>query len=314
MRAGSLNRLEVQYEQPHTMSAWNLGVITRTDYLVSGAEIKAIAQGPVCGILEINRQVLHSTLKQRVVLYRNLRRIDFETEIDWREQGTATTDAPMLRATFTPFLQSAQATFEVPFAGLVRPADGKEMPAQRWADLSDEDYGLTLLNNAKYGHHAHYHTLGLTLVRSSYEPDAQPDQGLHRFTYSLYPHAGTWREAGSTQRAAELNQPLLARVEPSHPGEMPPGQPALTCQPASVLVSAFKWAEDQPAEGHDLIVRLYESHGRPASASLAFGFPVRSAEEVDLVENALHPVPITDGRLHLEFGPYEIKTLRLRTQ
>lgn len=312
VQAGSLNRLEVQYEAPHTMSAWNLGIITRVDHLVAGAEIRAAASGPVCGILEVSQRVLSSALKQRIVLYRGLRRIDFETEIDWHEQGTATTDAPMLRATFTPLLdEGTEATFEVPFAGLQRPADGAEMPTQRWADLSDSHYGLSLLNNAKYGHSAHYHTLGLTLVRSPYEPDSAPDQGLHRFTYSLYPHAGTWREAGSTQRAAELNQPLLSRLEPAHGGDLKPGVPLLTCTPEAVIVSAVKPAEDQPATGRDLIVRLYESHGRPARAMLSLDMQVESAEEVDLVENALRPLALEGGRLPLDFGAYEIRTVRL---
>ncbi len=311
VRAGYLNRLEVQYEQPHTMSAWNLGEITRVDHLIVGAGIRVLARGPVCGILEVSRRFLRSALVQRIVLYRGMRRIDIETELDWHEQGTAVDDAPMLRATFTPFLRNAQATFEVPFAALARPADGREMPTQRWADLSDEGYGLSLLNNGKYGYSAHYHTLGLTLVRSPYEPDGQPDQGLHRFTYSLYPHPGTWREAASLQRAAELNQPLLVRPEPAHGGALAPGQPMLVCEPGGVVVSALKLAEDQPGEGTDLIVRLYETHGRPATASLTFGFAIEGAEETDLVENPLRPLALNGARLSLPLGPYEIKTVRL---
>jgi alpha-mannosidase len=148
---------------------------------------------------------------------------------------------PMLRTTFAPFLRDTSATFEIPFGAVTRPADGREVPALRWADVSEDEQGreprpwraarirLSLLNDCKYGYQAHGNTLGLTLVRASYEPDNNPDEGLHRFTYALYPHAGNWRTAGTIRRAAELNQPLVAAVTSAHGGTLKPGQPWLTC-------------------------------------------------------------------------------------
>ena len=197
-----------------------------------------IESGPVRATIEVKRQFLKSSLTQRIVLWQGLRRVDFETEVDWHERGSAHADAPMLRATFAPYLGQTDATFEIAFAGLQRPADGREVPALRWADVSEREggtavrptAGLSLLNNCKYGHQAHGNTLGLTLVRASYEPDVNPDEGLHRFTYSLYPHAGDWQEAATVNQAAGLNQPLLAVVLPSaKPGRVQPGR----CDPAS---------------------------------------------------------------------------------
>ena len=221
--AGMLNRLQILWEQPHGMSAWNIGDITRIDNLITGAEVKVVESGPVRAAIEVKRQFLKSSLTQRIVLWQGLRRVDFETEVDWHERGSAHADAPMLRATFAPYLGQTDATFEIAFAGLQRPADGREVPALRWADVSEREggqpsapaIGLSLLNNCKYGHQAHGNTLGLTLVRASYEPDVNPDEGLHRFTYSLYPHAGDWQEAATVNQAAGLNQPLLAVVLPS---------------------------------------------------------------------------------------------------
>jgi alpha-mannosidase len=314
INAGMINRLQILWEQPHPMSAWNIGDITRVDHLITGASLRVVENGPVRGVVEVRRAFLKSSLVQRVILYRGLRRIDFETEVDWHERGSAHADAPMLRATFAPFLGPTTATFEVAFAGIERAADGREVPALRWADVSEGTeggYGVSLLNDGKYGHQAHGNTLGLTLVRASYEPDNNPDEGLHRFTYALYPHRGTWKEAGTAQRAAELNQPLLALVTDGHGGEIAPGQPTLECEGAGVMVSALKMAEDQTEGKRSVIVRAYELHGAAAEATLRPGWQMTRAEEVDLVERPLARVSIARKALHLAWAPHEIKTVRI---
>src|SRR5207245_9256518 len=69
----------------------------------------------------------------------------------------------------------------------------------------------SLLNDSKYGHDVHDNVVRLTLLKSGVFPDTHADEGLHRFTYSLLPHAGDWREAQSVRRAYELNVPLVDR-------------------------------------------------------------------------------------------------------
>ena len=317
VNAGMLNRLQILWEQPHPMSAWNIGDITRVDNLLSGAEVKVIETGAVRGVIEVRRAFLHSSLVQRVVLYRGLRRIDFETEVDWHERGSAHQDSPMLRATFTPYFGHTQAAFEVAFAGLQRPADGREVPALRWADLSqvegasDGAYGLSLLNDCKYGHQAQGNTLGLTLVRASYEPDNNPDEGLHRFTYSLYPHEGDWKQAGTIRRAAELNQPVLVTVTGAHPGALRAGGHGLRSSVDSVVISALKPAEDQPQKGRALVARVYEAHGQEAQAALLPAWPIVRAEEVNPIEEGLGELAVEGGAIHLVLKPHEIKTVKL---
>ncbi len=323
VNAGMLNRLQILWEQPHPMSAWNIGDIARVDNLITGAEATVIESGPVRATIEVRRRFLKSALTQRIVLWRGLHRIDFETEVDWHERGSAHTDAPMLRATFTPYLGDSDATFEIPFAGLRRPADGRETPALRWADLSERDNGhppttggrpaapaagLSLLNDCKYGHQAHGNTLGLTLVRASYEPDTNPDEGEHRFTYALYPHGGDWRDAGTVRQAANLNQPLLAAVTDARRGALAPGQAWLSCSAPAVLISALKLSE---AGDGQVVVRLYEAHGQPAETEVRPAWPVTRAAESDLMEHGGGELPLTDGALRLTLTPHEIKTITL---
>ena len=76
-------------------------------------------------------------MTQRIHLYRGLRRIDFETEVDWHERGSAHADAPMLRTTFAPFLRRRMPPSRSPSGHSTRSADGREVPALRWADVSE---------------------------------------------------------------------------------------------------------------------------------------------------------------------------------
>lgn len=315
--AGVLNRLQVWWEQPHGMSAWKLGDISRVDHLVDGAQVRVVESGPVRGVVEVQRQFLHSSLRQRIMLYRGLRRIDFQTEVEWHEKGSETADAPMLRVRFEPHLGPTKATFQIPFGAIQRPADGQEVVAQMWADLSEEDgaYGVALLNDCKYGYQAHGNTLGLTLLRASYEPDQNPDEGLHRFTYAFYPHPGSWREAGVERRAQELNRPLLTRLvrtTPATRGAIQPGSAALHCAPEGVAVTGFKLAE----EGEGVIVRLLEMNGEATTAELRLPLPIAEAEEVSLAEEPLEQggegLLIRDGSVQVALKPHEIRTLRLR--
>jgi alpha-mannosidase len=308
-----LNRLVIDWEKPHAMSAWNIGEISHSESLPPTVQARVIESGPVRSVVETQRQVLHSTIRQQIILYRKLRRIDFVTDVDWHEHGSMHASSPMLRTVFTPCLEAVKPTFEIPFAGLERPADGREVPALRWVDLSTEDgnYGLSLLNDCKYGHQAAGSAMSITLLRASYEPDINPDEGLHHFTYSLYPHAGDWRQAQTIRYAAELNQPLQFTLTGGHPGKIITGEPCLECCSESVLASAFKLAEDQPLNGKAYILRLYETHGLSGSAIIKFGFPVVKVLETDLIENEATDLPIDGNEIKLDFSHHEVKTLKV---
>ena len=149
--AGELNRLQIHYEKPCSMSAWNLGEVDKVESLISGASTRVVESGPVRAAIEVRRKVLNSDMVQRIVVYRGIRRIDFETFIDWREKGNREEGAPMLKTAFTTTLSYPRAHFEIPFAGLERPANGKEVPAQRWIDISDEDYECHFSTTASMG-------------------------------------------------------------------------------------------------------------------------------------------------------------------
>jgi len=312
INAGMLNRLQIHFEQPHPMSAWNIGDITRTESLISGAEVKVIETGPAVAIIEVRHKFLNSSLVQQIRVYAGLDRIDFVTEVDWHEKGGAAHDAPMLKATFTPYLGTSKAIYDIPFGTIERTANGFEVPALEWADISDAEHGITLANNCKYGHSAQGNTLALTLVRASYEPDNNPDEQVHNFTYSIVPHMGACVAANAMRNGSGLNQPLVGVVEKSHAGLIKPSTAMLSVDNDSVMISAIKFAEDQPNDGTaSVIVRLFNTTGNSTKTALSMRWNVIKAEEADMLEEQGKAIACGDNSISLDFGGHEIKTIKL---
>jgi alpha-mannosidase len=307
------NVLQALFEKPHGMSAWEIGEITRTENLDGPAEVRVDQRGPAVAAIRVTRKWRASTFTQDITVYAGCERIDFITTADWREIGTPQADFPMIKAAFPTALVRAEANFEIPFGSIVRPADGHEVPALKWIDLSGiatggGQYGVSLLNDSKYGHDVNGSVMRLTLLRSPYDPDPRPDEGEHHFTYSLYPHPGGWREAAIVRRSYELNNPLIAAAEPAHGGTLPASHSFLRVEPAGLIVTAFKRAEDS----EDFIVRFYDSIGLQVGARVVPGFGWSGASEVTLMETpADGAVDVGPSDVQLEVEPFEIKTLRL---
>ena len=182
------------------------------------------------------------------------------------------------------------------------------MPALRWADLSDEKGGIALLNDGKYGHDIHGSVMKLSLLRSPTWPDPMADRGRHEFTYSIYPHAGSWSESQVVHRGQELNQPLIARIIAKHDGSLPLSNSFFALDAEGVIIDAIKLAED----GSGLVFRLYEANGKAESATLSFFREPAHAVTTDLLENETGPLAVKDKRIALAFRAFEIKTVKVR--
>jgi alpha-mannosidase len=215
----------------------------------------------------------------------------------------------MLKVAFPVDVTNGKARFEIPFGSIERPANGDEVPAQKWIDLSSNDYGVSLLNNCKYGHDVNGNTMRLTLLRSPYEPDPAPDKGHNEMVYSLYPHSGDWKRADTVRRGYELNNPLIPLATDRHDGRLPAAHSFVRVSSSNLVVTALKKAEDSD----DLILRFYECKGGSGNAGIAFGFGVSKVQETDLSERPLTalPIPVTADSITVPFGKWEIKTLKL---
>jgi alpha-mannosidase len=183
-----------------------------------------------------------------------------------------------------------------------------EVPAQRWADISDVEHGFSLLNDCKYGYDAKGNVLRLSLLRSPEWPDPHADEGEHDFTYSLYPHPGGWKQAFTILRGYELNYKLLVLPTESHEGTLPPVHSFLRVHGDNVVVTALKEAEDENA----LVVRFYEWAGKDSEVTIQLPPGAASAAETDLMEKPIGDIPVHDGSVTLHTKPYEIKTIKVK--
>ncbi len=245
-----------------------------------------------------------SSMTQVVRLEAQSPRLEFHNTVDWNESNT------MLKAAFPLSVRNMNATYEMQFGAVERPthfndpaAVGKyEVPAHRWADLSEFGFGVALLNDCKYGYSTHGNMMHLSLLRSPQSPDPSADRGRHEFAYALMPHAGDWRSGGVVAEALRFNVPVLwAQGSPAAPRSF------FEVDHASVMIDTVKQAEDSSA----VVVRMYECHGGRGRATLRTTLPATQAAWCNVLEDVTGPATVRNGQVEFEFGPYQILTLRL---
>lgn len=307
------NLMQILYEIPHSMSAWIIGPISKIENLIRDVVVEPIEDGPVRATMRVVWRYRNSKITQHISLYGDLPRIDFQLLVDWRETADEKTEAPMLKVSYTPMLSNSRAVFEIPFGYIERVPDGTEVPALRWVDLSDDEYGLTLANNCKYGFDVKGNTLRMTLIRTSYSPDPMPDQGKHEISYALFPHSGGWRESLAFRVGHELNHPLRAYAVLNQPKAKsnlhePEEKSVLQIRPENAVVSCLKRA----GVSDDIIVRIYDATGEGANVEVKFNFGLKEAFEADLMENPVKALKVRNDAVSFRLNPFEIKTLRIR--
>lgn len=293
-------------ETPHSMSSWVIGNIEKVVNLSDRCQIKIEEEGPVRIVLSTLRSFSKSRIEQKIILYRDLKRIDFVTKIDWQEKGSPEKGVPMLRVFFHLNFSSPEATFEIPFGWIKRASLGEEMPALRWIDVSQANYGVSLINDCKYGHQVQGNSISLTLLRSPYEPDALPDLGVHHIGYSIYPHKGRWSKDETIRKAAEFNQPLLAQWQKVHTGTLPSSFALFNLKPDNLVISALKRADGDKG----IILRFYEVEGKKTKATLISSLPFSSCSETNLLEEKEKSgLSLTGKEIQTEVLPFEIRTI-----
>jgi alpha-mannosidase len=310
--AGALaGQFQAFEDRPLNWDAWDIDIhYTDRHWTSDPAEsIRVIEAGPLRATLEIKRRVLNSAYTQRISLGRDSAQIDFDTEIDWRERHI------LLKVAFPVDILAPAATYEIQYGNVERPTHHNtswdwarfETCAQKWVDLSEDDYGVSLLNDCKYGHDIRANVIRLSLLRGSTDPDPVADQGAHRFAYSLLPHAGDWRTE-TVAAAYALNDPLI--VAKSGGGAGAAALPAfISVDAPNIVIETVKRAED----GDGVIVRLYECMRRRGTVALTAGFDLASATLTNLLEDDGEAVEVRAGRqIALPYRPYQIITLRLR--
>ncbi|MES2657409.1 MAG: glycoside hydrolase family 38 C-terminal domain-containing protein [Verrucomicrobiota bacterium] len=297
--SGPANEFHLLRDHPNRWNAWDIEASAMEDYEIVGNNGKGrlLESGPLRAVLEFVRAFGKSTITQRVILTAGSPRLDFDTTVDWQERDR------VLKVSFPLAIQTDFATCEIQSGHVRRPVHRNtgwdaarfEISIQRWIDLAETDYGVALLNNGTFGCDVLGNRVRLTLLKSASAPDPTADIGVHRRTFSLFPHSGNTLQGGVVEAALALNVPLLVT-----PGIMkgPDRHSWLSVDQPGITLEAFKRSED----GRDVILRWLEAGGRRVSVNVNAGIAGLSLEEVDLLERA---IPESG-----EFRAFDIRTFR----
>jgi alpha-mannosidase len=306
------NLLQTFVDKPQKWDAWNIDADFEKQHwdLDKADEVKLLESGPLRAIIEVKNHFQNSTFVRDITLYAGVPRVDVKMQVEWHEKHI------LLKVAFPLNAHSDKATYEIPFGSVERrttrntPAEQAqfEVPAQRWADISDSKHGFSLLNDCKYGYDAKGNVLRLSLLRSPEWPDPHADEGQHEFTYSLYPHGGGWKDALTIRRGYELNYKLISLPFGKHQGTLAAKHSFLQAQPDDVIVTAVKKAEDDNA----LVFRFYEWAGKDGEVKLQLPPGAQSASETDLMERPIANLPVENAAVTLRTKPYEIKTIKVQ--
>ncbi|WP_395094115.1 alpha-mannosidase [Armatimonas sp.] len=268
---------------------------------------EVLENGPVRATILVERRFRSSTVTQRIQLWAHSARVEIATELDWHEHQV------LLKAHVPATVLASRATYEIPFGAIERPTHTNtswdaatfEVSGHKWADLSEGDFGVSILSDTKYGFDARENTLSITLLKSSIYPDPDADQGHHHFTYAILPHTGDWRNE-TVDEAHALNYPLLARFAPKNlKAPLLPTYDFVSVDDQGLIIETIKRTE---SEENALVVRLYEALQTRGEATLTFGFKIAEAYETNSLEQDPMPVPFKGNTLTFPYRPFEIKT------
>jgi alpha-mannosidase len=317
------NQLQAFQDRGQYWDAWNIDP-NYAQHPLPPTHLKSIhwvESGPVQQRLRVVRQLGKSEFCQDYILTINSPILKIVTTVDWQEHHV------LVKAAFPLNLEADYATYEIPCGAIQRPTQPKEPREQakwevcalHWADLAQKtsgtaqgfsQYGVSLLNDCKYGYDSKSNQLRLTLLRSPTWPDPEADRGKHEFTYALYPHTGSWQSAHTVRRGYELNLPLQAMIcsawETNNGASLSPVGQFLDLTAQNLVLMAFKQSEDDPQEW---ILRCYESHGEPAELSLQSDLGLTVKQPLDLLERLTQTSEQLTDENTISFSPWKILTL-----
>ena len=302
------NVFQVFEDKPMAHEAWDIDIyyqekVKEISNLIS---VEVVETGMLRAVVRFNYAYESSTISQDMILYAASRRIDFKTGVDWHEKQQ------LLKVAFPVDVRTTYATYDVQYGNVRRSNHWNttwdlakfETVAHTWVDLSEKNYGVSLLNDCKYGHDIKENVIRLTLIKSAIHPDPIQDQGEHHFTYSLLPHSGDFVDASTHKIAFALNQPLHSIngfIPEAHKKQI------IKLSDSNVVIDAIKKSEYSDL----VVVRLHDYSGGRQNVTISSDYTIVGWQEANLMEK-----PLEDFRecssIELNVKPYEIRTILVK--
>ncbi len=304
------NLLTLWEDKPRNWEAWDINHYyrqTKPEF----AEIvsqKILSNSENLAILEQKFKIGKSKITQKVKFNNFTKQIIFENIVDWKEEKK------MLRVSAATNIQSELATFEIQYGIIQRPTHSNtswdyakfETIGHRFADLSSQNYGISLINDCKYGYYVKDNILDLNLLRSPKSPDETADIHIHNFSFGYTIHKGNFYESDTLKKAHELNSKLIIQKIKKLPEKKKMSFAKLS-DDRHIKIETIKPAEN----GNGLVVRLYETSGGFAKTNLILDRNYIRCFDANLLEIKQSKLDISDKTISLSFTPFEIKTLIL---
>ena len=311
------NQLQAFKDKGQYWDAWNIDPQYEEHSLPAPKlqSIQWVENGPIHQNLRTTHRFQRSTIIQDYVLETGSPYLKIKTHIDWQETQV------LLKSNFPFTIKSSQATYEIPFGAISRATNPQteaekaqwEVPALRWADLSNDDFGISILTNCKHGFDAGPSHLRLTLLKSPIWPDPKSDNGDHIFTYAIYPHKPTWQKARTAQLARELNIPPIVYLSEEHLSESAftsQCQSFMSIQNRNIILSTLKLSEN---DDKTVILRCYEAYGEAAKLKIDSSLNISELESkghsaVNLLEQQLPTKSVC------QIKPWQVSTHLLKNR
>ena len=336
--SGAGNQLQAFQDSGQYWDAWNIDP-NYAEHPLNPPVLEGIIweeSGPIQWRLRVIRDLENSEFIQDYILQIHSPILKIATSVNWQ------TPHVMVKAAFPLNVTADMATYEMPCGAIARPTNPQtpaekaqwEVPALHWADLTEnlpkmpkissetiahqeekfaakDTYGVSLLNDCKYGYDAQPNQLRLTLLRGSTWPDPKADFYHHQFAYGIYPHGGSWQQAKTVRRGYEFNQPLLVKLwencaefnAPISEKKLPAKGSFLHLSAENLILMAFKPTEDN-YEGKQWILRCYECHGQATEIQLESDLGLKIDGSVDLLEQA-------NPSVNQDIFPWQVRTFRI---
>jgi alpha-mannosidase len=306
MIAGAGNRFCLYKDIPARFDAWDIDSMTES-LLMSTEEpvhLEIAHASDELGKIILTRKIHESTLSQSISLRKNKRRIDFETTIDWQESHK------LLKVAFPVNIHANEAIHEIQFGHIRRPnhrsrpfdVDRFEVCSHKWTALAEENRGVAILNDCKYGINVLGNSMNLTLLKSALAPDPLADKGIQTFAYAIYYWNGSFGDCDVIREAYEMNCPLT--LVPGTAGQAS----IFSLDAANIILETVKLAEDG---SDDVIIRLYEAKRNLTHCILTTTLPIIKATQTDMLERYQSDLSFNKEKIELDFRPFEVKTVRL---
>ena len=305
------NELRIHADYPPYYDAWEWHQYSTTEYrtITDVSAVEVIDNGAKCGI-KITRKYGSSTIEQTILFNDFSAQIDFETQVDWHESHK------MLKAVFPLDILADRATYDIQFGSIERPTHKNtswdeakfEVCAHKYVDLSDGGYGVSLMNDCKYGYDIHDGVMQISLLRSTKDPNPEADMGEHSFTYSLYPHEGTLRDSDTVKLSYMLNVPMTALLASGDMDIIPTEFSAIAIDCDHAACETVKQAED----GEGTVIRIYEYKNIRDKLNITSAIPFKKAYLCDLLEREIGELPAENGKITCGIKGFEILTIKLK--